>query len=782
MFRALVEHLEPRRMLSVLTVGAGEQYATIQDAADVVRTGDTVDVEAGMYSGFVLGWNAPQSGTASAPIIFQAAPGTAAGSVIIDTRNYQTQDGIDLEAGCNFVTISGFTIQNGGSIARAGIRIAECNYVTISGNTVSGCGDWDIYTSHSNYTIIEDNIASDSISQHGVYVANSAVGTQVIDNTVFGNAQCGIQFNGDTSQGGTGVCTNCLIEGNTIYDNGAEGGAAINGDGLQNSTINQNTLYGNLHTGIALFQEDASAGPSGDIVASNTVTMANGALTAVEIEDAPSGGVNDFVGNTIFSGTVSLAPGTSTSIGVPSPPTKPAPTPQIFIEGAWQNTSITAETAPFQTSFSATPYQNDENVVIGLSNGPASTYADLAAIVRFNPSGQIDVRDGSNYQADNTVNYVAGSTYSFTMDVNPANQTYSVYVTPAGGSQIELASNYAFRTEQATTSTLNNLGDYALVGNAGVSGLVVVPLMVQPVAPVSSGAAGPTNTPDASNTGPRSGSVLTPYYGVLDTTANGQVIKDLAIQPGDGSAFGQINVFNDNVTIEDCTINGGEAGVAGGAAWIIKIMPGVTGTVIEDCSLTGTGDGEVCVTVCGNDTTISNCQFYNTAGSVFMLDASNITVKNNWLYEVGWDTAGTVNNGSVGDFHTDDVFLESGTGYVIENNVFDTPWQTTVNGVNYGDTTDFFIDPFASGDVVGTVAIQNNYLAGGGSYMFYCMGQGSVTFANNEIASGWHDGIVYPTYVGDPIIWANNVLQSTGQTLSAPVVSGTSLVTQPQPI
>jgi hypothetical protein len=64
--------------------------------------------------------------------------------------------------------------------------------------------------------------------------------------------------------------------------------------------------------------------------------------------------------------------------------------------------------------------------------------------------------------------------------------------------------------------------------------------------------------------------------------------------------------------------------------------------------------------------------------------------------------------------------------------------------------------------------------------MFYFMGQGTVTFANNEIASGWHDGIVYSGYVGDPIIWANNVLQPSGTALSAPVVSGNNLVTQPQ--
>jgi len=49
-------------------------YATLQAVANIVQAGDTVDVEAGSYAGFILGWNGAQSGTASAPITFQAAP------------------------------------------------------------------------------------------------------------------------------------------------------------------------------------------------------------------------------------------------------------------------------------------------------------------------------------------------------------------------------------------------------------------------------------------------------------------------------------------------------------------------------------------------------------------------------------------------------------------------------------------------------------------------------------------------------------------------------------
>jgi Tfp pilus assembly protein FimT len=176
---------------------------------------------------------------------------------------------------------------------------------------------------------------------------------------------------------------------------------------------------------------------------------------------------------------------TSTTLSASQAPS----TPSLTVASSWSNTALTSESSPFQLTFDATPTQNDENVVIGLSNGPAAAYTDLAAIVRFNPTGQIDVRDGWNYQADATVNYTAGTTYAFTMVVDPTTQTYSVYVTPAGGSEILLAQNYAFRGEQAGTSTLDNLGGYGLVGSAAVTGISVTPVTptTPPLEPISSG-------------------------------------------------------------------------------------------------------------------------------------------------------------------------------------------------------------------------------------------------------------------------------------------------------
>ena len=54
------------------------------------------------------------------------------------------------------------------------------------------------------------------------------------------------------------------------------------------------------------------------------------------------------------------------------------------------------------------------------------------------------------------------------MVVNLSTHTYSVYVTPQGGSEIALATNYAFRTEQATDSSLSDVGGFSTSGSVSV--------------------------------------------------------------------------------------------------------------------------------------------------------------------------------------------------------------------------------------------------------------------------------------------------------------------------
>jgi hypothetical protein len=295
----------------------------LQRAANVVAPGDVVTVLPGHYAGFDL----TTSGTADARITFAAqgagtsggaaaadgaagagatsggssaggssaggssaggaaaSPSGAGGAVVIDTPNSVTPDGINLE-GASFVTISGFDVVG---MPRAGIRAVTDQGARILNNTVDQNQKWGILTGFSNDLLIQKNIASNSIEQHGIYVGNSAAGAVIDGNICFGNAQCGIHMNGDASMGGSGVITHALVENNIIHDNGAKGGSGINGDGVRDSTIENNLLYDNEAGGVALYRTDGSAGPKNDLIANNTIAMAADGRWAINVRDGASG-------------------------------------------------------------------------------------------------------------------------------------------------------------------------------------------------------------------------------------------------------------------------------------------------------------------------------------------------------------------------------------------------------------------------------------------------------------------------------------------------------------
>jgi hypothetical protein len=119
-------------------------------------------------------------------------------------------------------------------------------------------------------------------------------------------------------------------------------------------------------------------------------------------------------------------------------------------------------------SFDATPSAAGTNAVIGLSKGAQTAYTGFATAARFSPTNVIDARNGSNYAATTSVPYKAGVSYHFRQVVNVASHTYSLYVTPAGGSELTVASNFAFRTEQASVTSLSSYGVYAETGSDSV--------------------------------------------------------------------------------------------------------------------------------------------------------------------------------------------------------------------------------------------------------------------------------------------------------------------------
>src|SRR5947199_1018619 len=160
----------------------------------------------------------------------------------------------------------------------------------------------------------------------------------------------------------------------------------------------------------------------------------------------------------------------------------------VISSGAWQNVAIPSQAGAFEAQFDATPTTANMNGVVGLANGPAADWTTLAAIVRFNPTGTIDARNGGDYAAATAIPYTPGTTYHFRLDVNLPAHTYDIYVTPAGASERLLGSRFAFRTEQAAVNLLNNLGVYTTAGSETVCNLKVAawtPPLPAPVASVT---------------------------------------------------------------------------------------------------------------------------------------------------------------------------------------------------------------------------------------------------------------------------------------------------------
>ena len=130
----------------------------------------------------------------------------------------------------------------------------------------------------------------------------------------------------------------------------------------------------------------------------------------------------------------------------------------------WDNTSFVQPSGMLVAEWEAVPGANDMNGVVGLSDGEASAYDDLACIVRFNKEGNIDARNGSTYSANQTIAYEKDKAYRVRIEADLVDHTYDAYVTPEGGSEQTIGTDFAFRTEQSTTSQLNN---YAINTESG---------------------------------------------------------------------------------------------------------------------------------------------------------------------------------------------------------------------------------------------------------------------------------------------------------------------------
>lgn len=124
-------------------------------------------------------------------------------------------------------------------------------------------------------------------------------------------------------------------------------------------------------------------------------------------------------------------------------------------EGEWSNLGIGDWFDDIEIEFDAEVTASPEDAIFGVGPNLVSAYAGLAVNLRFATSGNIEVRNGAGYASEATVPYSANTSYHFLITTDMATKTYSVTVTPEGGSPTVLATGYAFRADQANATKLS---------------------------------------------------------------------------------------------------------------------------------------------------------------------------------------------------------------------------------------------------------------------------------------------------------------------------------------
>jgi len=157
----------------------------------------------------------------------------------------------------------------------------------------------------------------------------------------------------------------------------------------------------------------------------------------------------------------------------PAPAPAPAPGTCSTTTAGIKNTAMTQKTGAFTATVTATPSATYISNGVMLGQNVMTGWSDGAVIVVFDGSGYIKARKGDVYAADTLIAYKANTAYTIRMDVNVSTRTYSVYVTPAGGAEVKIATNYGFRTAWANATALGNWAAIASSGSITTCGFAV---------------------------------------------------------------------------------------------------------------------------------------------------------------------------------------------------------------------------------------------------------------------------------------------------------------------
>jgi hypothetical protein len=262
-------------------------------------------------------------------------------------------------------------------------------------------------------------------------------------------------------------------------------------------------------------------------------------------------------------------------------------------------------------------------------------------------------------------------------------------------------------------------------------------------APISAGprasdesAAAPTDAPeggkwpDETNTGVPAGTALQ-SSGNLVISVPGAVVTNLEIT-------GAVEITAPNVKLMNARVR--NAGFD-----VIRIKPGLSGVVIQDCEIDGVGAGnDGSNGIHGSGTFLRN-NIKNVENGI-TLDGG-ATIKDNYIHDLR----------ASGAPHYDGIQIDGGISDVTISH------NTVINP--HGQTSAIMIDNYFG--PISNIRVENNRLVGGG-YTVYSDGQfrdapiSGVAFINNRLVKGYWG---YHSFVKNAPVWRGNVNDATGRPL-----------------
>lgn len=143
------------------------------------------------------------------------------------------------------------------------------------------------------------------------------------------------------------------------------------------------------------------------------------------------------------------------------------------VQSEWGNIGLEEGGEKVYLSYTYNPNESGQDVVIGLSAKEVGRFPELVANVRFSPEGLIDSRNGDDYSADVSMDYVGGGFYQVDMVADVAKSQYSVFVMPFGGERVQIAKDFEFRTGQLDVTQLANVAFIGVDGTGMISNVNV---------------------------------------------------------------------------------------------------------------------------------------------------------------------------------------------------------------------------------------------------------------------------------------------------------------------